>query len=298
MDAELSKSILENIGVGVYFVSQDGSITYWNKAAEQITGYTQNDVTGTCCSDNLLRHVDSAGTELCVKGCPLMDSLSDGKNRNASVYLHHKEGHRVAVNIQISPIRNTLGHVFGAVELFCKHSPSEDQLREIDNLRKQAYHDPLTDVGNRKSAEMELRTNHLTFEDSEIPYGVLFMDIDHFKQINDRYGHLVGDRILKMAAQTMKEGLRGMDMVFRWGGEEFLAILPGISLKTLETVAERLRFLVSKSWIEIDEEIIQVTVSIGGSVVSPNESATDLVARADTLMYLCKEAGRNKVLVD
>ena len=92
---EIYKDIFNAMSDGIYFIDVNRIITFWNKGAEIITGYSSSDVVGTHCYDNILVHVDDEGRQLCKDGCPLFDTIQDGQTRNLNVYLHHKEGHRV-----------------------------------------------------------------------------------------------------------------------------------------------------------------------------------------------------------
>ena len=92
--------LLDSLFDGVYFVDLDRRITYWNAGAERISGYLRSEVVGSCCADNLLRHIDTEGHKLCQDGCPLAATMRDGKTRESSVYLHHKFGHRVPVLVR------------------------------------------------------------------------------------------------------------------------------------------------------------------------------------------------------
>src|SRR5512136_2856200 len=113
---DLYRTIVENMHDGLYFVDRKRRITYWNKAAERITGYSAAEVVGVGCADNFLVHVDSAGRQLCTGSCPLVASMQDGCFHEAEVFLHHKQGHRLPVWVRTSPIRGPGGGFTGAVE--------------------------------------------------------------------------------------------------------------------------------------------------------------------------------------
>ncbi|HEY6837725.1 MAG TPA: PAS domain S-box protein, partial [Geobacteraceae bacterium] len=116
------RKLLDNLYDGVYFVDRDRLITYWNKGAERISGYTAEEVMGKSCKDSLLVHMDDKGTILCLAGCPLAATMEDRKERRAEVYLHHKDGHRVPVVVRVAPIPDRAGKIIGAVEIFSENS--------------------------------------------------------------------------------------------------------------------------------------------------------------------------------
>jgi len=120
MDA-FQLQILQCLYEGVYFVDERRTITFWNLAAETITGFKAEEIVGSRCMDNLLNHVDEKGNRLCLGGCPLSHALEDGKVREETLYLHHKDGHRVAVETRVVPLKDSEGRVMGAAEIFVEH---------------------------------------------------------------------------------------------------------------------------------------------------------------------------------
>lgn len=295
MNREFYKEVLESLTDGVYFVDGNRIITFWNKAAERISGYTAEEVVGKSCADNVLRHVDDDGNHLCVQGCPLQSVMQDGKIRETNVYMHHKFGHRVPVFVRASPMFDDLGQIVGAVEVFADNSQSMNMLQEMEALRKEVLTDQLTNVGNRRYADVMLDRLEVSMKEHGVSFSVLFVDIDHFKHVNDTWGHHVGDQVLTMTAQTLSAALRPLDTICRWGGEEFVIMIPNVDDKGLCVIAERIRMLLQESWIEHGEELIRVTASFGGAVSTPEESAIAVVDRADKQVYLSKESGRNCV---
>lgn len=298
MDQVFYEKLLDAMADGVYFVDLERKVTFWNRAAERLSGYAKEEILGKGCADNFLRHVDKQGTALCIHGCPLAATMEDGEVREAEVYMHHKFGHRVPVNVRATPMRDGQGTIIGAVEIFSDNSKSLSILNELEALRKETLTDQLTGIGNRRYADIAMETLDKTMQESSVPFGVLFVDIDYFKKVNDTWGHHVGDRVLAMVARTLAGALRPLDSPCRWGGEEFALLVPNTTLKNLGTLAERLRMLVENSWLEHDGEMIRVTASFGGAVSRPDELAYSVVARADRQVYKSKDAGRNCVHID
>ena len=173
----------------------------------------------------------------------------------------------------------------------------QDELRhrneELDRL---ARHDVLTGLHNRRHLEEHLHAMVVGSVRRKQPVGVLLVDIDHFKLVNDTYGHGVGDEVLCAVAARLQTGLRADDVAGRWGGEEFLVLLPQTELDGAMAVAERMRGAVDADPVGIsDGRAIEVTVSIGcTAVVAPNSE--ELVRRADDALYEAKAAGRNQVV--
>jgi len=296
METTQYAQLLDRVSDGIYFVSRDRHITYWNAGAEQITGYSADAVVGRSCAEGILRHVNDAGRQLCLHGCPLAGVMKDGHPRSAELYLHHKDGHRVPVTVRSEAIRDETGAVIGAAEVFTSRRPThpadEKRRREDTSL------DPVTGLPARRIGELHLDSLVRAAAEGTTSLGILFVDADHFKDVNDTFGHRTGDEALRMVGRSLSSGLRRDDVVVRWGGEEFLAFLPGASDRSLERAAERVRMLVENSWIQQQDAQVRVTVSVGATMATVTDTADSLVDRADRLMYASKHAGRNRVTSD
>ncbi len=288
------ETLLEHLHDGVYIVDQDRRITYWNRGAERITGHDRNDVLDKVCAPDFLGHVDDRGGSVFKGECPLSLCMRDGNIREKELFFRHKAGHAVPVITRISPVLNNRGEAIGALEVFSDNTSKMYAKQRIEELEELALICPLTSVGNRRYAQMTLQNAIEELRRYDWNFGLLFVDIDHFKAINDTYGHPVGDEVLCMVAQALRSCLRSFDFVGRWGGEEFVVILPNITDDMLEKVAERCRINIEESKLQSGGKEVGVTVSIGAVLADPNETADQCVERADTLMYQSKANGRNR----
>lgn len=298
LSEEFYRDLIDNIDVGVYFVDKDRKIIFWSKGAERITGYGAVEVLDHGCADNILVHVDDEGNALCTVTCPLASTVVDGNDRRAEVYLHHKEGHRIPVTVTVAPIRNNEGDVIGAVETFRDNSTGLAENIVLQELRKAASLDPLTELLNRRFLETKLQASIEELRRHGMAFGIIFGDIDRFKEINDTYGHIAGDAVLQMVARTLSGNIRAYDLVARWGGEEFLLVIAHVTGKALIKIANKLRTLVKNSFVERDGRIISVSVTMGATMATPEDTIESLVKRADGLMYAGKMSGRNCVIHD
>jgi diguanylate cyclase (GGDEF)-like protein/PAS domain S-box-containing protein len=289
------REVLNNLYEGVYFLEADRTISFWNQGAERLTGYLAPEVIGRSCADNILCHVDRDGSNLCHCNCPAARTLEDGQPREANVFLLHKDGHRVSVRIRVAPIMDGQRRIVGAVEVFSDNSSRETLRERIDLLEKLTGLDPLTQLPNRRRLEEEVKARLAETQRYGLTFGVLFADVDHFKEVNDTYGHHTGDQILKMVGRTMLNALRPFDTAGRWGGEEFLSVVINVDLDTLNSVAERMRALVAQSRLPRNGDNITVTVSVGATLVLPGDDSESLIMRADQGMYHSKILGRNQV---
>jgi diguanylate cyclase (GGDEF)-like protein/PAS domain S-box-containing protein len=288
---EFHSKILDALDEGVYFVDRERRITFWNRGAENLTGLERDRVLGERCGDGILCHVDDAGEKICGAGCPLTKTIQDGEDREASLYLRHADGHRVAVLVRARPLRDEDGEIVGAVEIFRDNQPRLTAVKRLRDLEEMAYLDALTGLGNRRSAEQVLLARHQEAVRYGWNFGVIFIDLDEFKGINDRHGHAAGDEVLRLVAKNLEGALRVFDFAGRWGGEEFVAVVVNVDPDQLGRIAERFRMLIENSEIRFGGQRIRVTVSIGAVMSRPGEAVDDLVSRADALMYASKESG-------
>lgn len=163
-------------------------------------------------------------------------------------------------------------------------------------LREMATTDSLTGLLNRRHMTYLAEKELARFQRSGHPVGFLLLDVDHFKSINDAYGHETGDGVLRSVADLIRRELRAQDMVGRWGGEEFLAVLPDTDSGKAQASAERVRnAFLEKDWAEIAGGDVEVTISIGVSELRAGDDLSTAVSRADTALYRSKNSGRNRV---
>lgn len=293
------RELLDHLSDGVYFVDRERRIHYWNEGARRLSGYAPEEVVGRQCQDGILCHMDQSGRMMCRGECPLSASMADGVPHEAYVFLRHKQGRRVPVWVRVQPIRGADGSVVGAVELFTDDTDGNEERRKATAMQRLAFLDHLTQLPNRRYMEIALQTSLTEFEAHKDALGVLMVDLDNLKGINDGSGHSFGDQTLKQLAQALTSSLRPADTVGRWGGDEFLAIVRGLNQESLGQLAERSAEKVRQISIpDKDGKTLAVSVSVGAALCRAGESAEDLVRRADRLMYLSKARGKNQVTVD
>jgi diguanylate cyclase (GGDEF)-like protein/PAS domain S-box-containing protein len=292
-----AEALLAAMSEAVYVVDCQRRITYWNPAAEQLTGYQADQVVGRRCRDGILNHVNEQGTSLCQSRCPLLATIGDGQPHDMLAFLHHHDGHRVPVAARAAALRDPGGSITGAVEVFhddCRNKMLADRL---DDVERQALTDALTGIANRRMLTQVLRQRRDDQLRYGYPYAVLFADIDHFKRINDTYNHDVGDRVLQLVSATLRDCTRSGDVVGRWGGEEFLVVATDGEADHALNLAERARHLVASTWAQNGADRVAVTLSIGVALARPGEATDDLVRRADMAMLAAKTGGRNRTVL-
>ena len=289
------RKIIDNIRDGIYFVDRNRVIIFWSKGAERISGFTAEEVIGKGCAANLLTHVDSEGTSLCQGGCPLEATIRDGEPREAEVFMHHKDGHRLPVSVRTQPLTDENNTIIGGIEIFTdlsRQAATEDLVKELQRL---ALLDKLTHLPNRHYINKDLYNCFSEKKRSGIPFGILFIDVDNFKHFNDTYSHAAGDIMLKLIARTLTSNARPYDFFGRWGGEEFIGIIHNTSDKDLESQANRICSLIRTSYTMMKDMRLSTTVSIGATLAIKHDSMKSLVSRADRAMYQSKAEGKDRV---
>ena len=291
---DLYKRVIDTLYDGIYFVNGERRITFWTNGTEALTGYAAAEAVGHECR-SIFCHVDELGKGLCGDRCPIAQTLADGRTRETELYFHHREGHLVPASLRVAPVKDSDGELVVAVEMCSDSSPRYEVRQRLEQLQKQALYDPLTGLANRRCVDIKLLSRLEEMNRYGWPFGVLFIDIDHFKRINDSFGHDIGDKVLVMVARTLLNTLRPFDILGRWGGEEFVAVVANVDEKKLASIADRLRLLVEQSSFTLRDETIAVTVSIGATLAREGDSIGSLLKRADRLMFQSKKAGRNRI---
>ncbi|HEX4128739.1 MAG TPA: GGDEF domain-containing protein [Pirellulales bacterium] len=168
-----------------------------------------------------------------------------------------------------------------------------EQTEKIDIHLAESRVDPLTGLANRRALDDELSRRLSETKRTRLAFCMMLVDLDHFKRINDTLGHDAGDSVLRQAAEAMRKTMREMDLVARFGGEEFAIVLPATDLLSGTYAAERLRKAMEQALIEVDGDALKVTISAGIAEIRADETVTMLLRRADAALYAAKSAGRN-----
>lgn len=294
------KHILDAISDGVYVVGPDRTVEYWSAGAERITGYSAGEVVGRRCDEQILAHTDLDGRRLCVHGCPLQDCLEGGEERSSrEVFLRRKDGVRLAVYVKTAAFevegRRHGVEIFGELE-----SVAGRQLtRRIQDLSDSAVSDPLTGLFNRRYLDAALAQRFAMYKRLGQRYGVIQMDIDTLKEINDELGHATGDEAIRFVAGILADNARDMDVTARLGGDEFVVICGLADADDLTAYGRRLVGLIRDSrFAAADTAGLRLTVSGGGALVTAEDrDERDALRRADEAMYAAKHGGRDEFAV-
>ena len=279
-------AIVESTGDAVFGVSLTGEITDWNPAAERLYGYSQEEAVGR--HKSMLappnRHDEVASV--------LAAAARGETTHGLDTVRQHKSGASIEVSLTVSPVRDVAGRVAACSVIARDISERLAMQREIEH---KALHDTLTGLPNRALARDRLNQSLARAARDQTPVSVMFLDLDHFKTINDGAGHSVGDLVLLEVARRLAAAIRPVDSVARFGGDEFVVVCEGADETTAQDVAARILAALAEP-IVVDDRTLYITGSIGIASAPPLD-AEELLSHADEAMYVAKARGRARAQV-
>ncbi|WP_018649555.1 MULTISPECIES: sensor domain-containing diguanylate cyclase [unclassified Thioalkalivibrio] len=280
----LLSTALEVSGDPVLITDPEGTITYVNAAFEELMGYSRRDVLGA----NPRRFRSGSHDDAFYRG--MWESLERGETFRGEFVNRRRDGSLIHLEQTITPVLDDHGEISHYVAL---GKDVTDRVRMEDEIRRVAHTDWLTGVANRLSLGNTLEAEIERSQRYGRPLSLIMFDLDHFKAVNDRYGHDAGDEVLKALAKTVSAELRDADTLGRWGGEEFIILVPETRLVGATAMAEKLRQAVAAMSVP---GVPGVTASFGVAERASGDSAKLLARRADEAMYQAKRAGRDRVV--
>jgi diguanylate cyclase (GGDEF)-like protein/PAS domain S-box-containing protein len=291
--ARWAQHILRCIGDAIISTDASGRITYLNPAAERMTGWSVHEALGLPMAE-VMKIIDAPG---CESAQPLTDAANDldaVADLAASRILIRRDGIETAIEDSVAPIRDREGRATGAVIVF--RALSEEARARALRISRLAQHDCLTGLPNRLLLKDRLDRAIALATRHRRPLAVLFVDLDHFKDVNDTAGHAVGDRVLQAMAKRMQACVRSSDTVSRYGGDEFVVLLSEIDHPgSLMPVARKILTAVEAPH-NLAPHVFQITASIGVSFFPQDgQDGRSLIQNADAAMYCAKQGGGNSV---
>lgn len=292
---ERLQTITDTMGEGLFLVDEAAKIVFANPEALKMLNYSFAEIEGKTVHETVFFQLPD-GTRVLPTINPLWLAIKKGdEQKEEDAVFTSKSGKLVPVSYSCRPIIDEDSSK-GAVISFQNISVQKtylESLRAVNKLlEKQASTDALTGIYNRLEFDKVMEMERKKAERYGYPLALILFDIDHFKKVNDTYGHSAGDEALKRLVRIVSTGLRETDFFARWGGEEFVILCPGIDFSSCLKVAEKLRKIVE----EFDfQEPKRVTASFGVSLYVKNDSPTQFINRADTALYRAKGNGRNRV---
>lgn len=288
--------LLESLYDGFCLVDSDQRFVVWNHGMERVTGIGAQQIMGEPWERRLLAFQDDKKQPVRDRECPLQKALVTGVTHCQTLNVEHRRlGKWHEVEVQSIPLVGADGKTRGAALLLrdtANVGAASGQYRE---LAMAARRDPLTGVGNRGELEARMARMFLArnSKQTEAPFSVIFLDLDHFKSINDTHGHAIGDRVLINLARLLRDELYSGEIICRYGGEEFVVLCPETDLATAIQRAERLRATVVATELAAPLQL-KVTSSFGVAQVENGDGVEELLHRADEALYEAKRGGRNR----
>ena len=285
---ERLRFITENTHDIVWQLDRNLCFTYINGADRRMRGFGREEVIGQSLKALIPPSGHATVDAFMPKGA--LDS-----DESFEVEMFCKDGSRVWVEIKATPIRQHSGAIIGFIGV----TRDATQRREIqEKLREQTIRDPLTGLFNRRYLDESLERELARAKRDNLPLSLLMIDLDHFKKLNDTYGHLAGDEVLKCLGELIRKGARGADLPCRYGGEEFLLVLPNMSLEIAAERAEQWCQAFAEARINFGGVTLSATLSVGVSAYPGHGSTREsLIEAADQALYAAKDAGRNRVVL-
>lgn len=277
---EILKSEILDRNMIMVMTDPVGIITDVSKGFEILSGYAKEELIGL--THKIFRHPDTPKEIF----SHLWDTITQGQSWSGEIKNKNKHGHGYWSRICVEPLQKD-NTIFGFIGIYTN-------ITEHKELIRQAAIDPLTGIYNRAQLNLLLTQKVEQTYRERSTFSILFIDLDHFKAINDQYGHLEGDRVLIEFAALTRDSLRNSDLFCRWGGEEFIIILDKADLDTAYTIAEKLRHTIRQHDFGLNTSI---TLSIGISEYDHALTIGDTIKAADTAMYLAKKRGRNQTVL-
>ncbi len=287
--------VLESLYDGFYLVDSDLRFRIWNHGMERLVGRPASRMLDQTWTSRQLEFADKQGCPLTEMSSPLREVIKTGAAATRELKVLQANDQWLSVEVVSVPLIDHDGSLQGVAEIFREISRDRRRRREDKDLHRQATRDSLTGVTNRGELERMLEEMLADFQrapDAE-PFSVIFLDVDHFKRVNDTYLHQTGDQVLVGLAKLLQSETYSGEIIGRYGGEEFVVVCPSTDIKLAATKAERLRRAISvAAFSKIPE--LKVTASFGVTEVEAGDTLDNLFLRADKALFTSKEKGRNR----
>lgn len=296
LEKELAQVTLEAIGDGVITTDTNGWIEYLNPVAEQLTSWTVAEARGRALSE-VFKLIEETTRQ------PVADPVNRCLNEERSVRLsghtllaRRDENREVSVEVTAGPLRDSQRRVMGTVLVFHDVTEMRGMARRMSY---QASHDALTGLVNRQEFEIRLTQALESAHNEDRQHAMCYLDLDHFKVVNDTCGHIAGDALLRQLATELQPGVRESDTLARLGGDEFAVLLEGCPLGQARKIADGLRSIVQNFQFAWQDHVFEVGVSIGVvPVTADSGSISEVMGMADSACYAAKDRGRDRVYVN
>lgn len=293
--AMFEQKLLDAMHDGVVFVDAHSSILLWSKGAERLTGVSATAAKSRQFVPSLLDMCNTAGRRVRDESCPVARALVSGAQLRQRLEILGRSGGHVAIDLHAIPVHSPDCELLGATVLLHDAEPEASLEEKCEALHAEVTKDPMTKVANRAEFDRMQALFMEAHQQAGSPCSLIMADIDHFKSINDTYGHQAGDEAIITVANLLKQMCRAGDLVARYGGEEFAVLCADCSAADAVKRAEQIRRKLS----ETPHAVLgnkRITASFGVSQLQVGDTTESMLRRADQALLLAKEKGRNQVI--
>jgi len=287
--------LLDNMHDAVVFVDAGLTVRFWNHGAERMTGISSRSVLGRQWVPELLNLRDERGQPVSEADCPIACTILSGVQSLRRLTIWGRVGRAISADAHVIPVLAEDGATMGAVVLFHDASPEISLEERCQSLHERATRDPLTRVANRAEFDRVHEMFVVAHLQRKRPCSLIICDLDHFKLVNDTFGHQAGDDVIRSLAGVLKNSCRAGDLVARYGGEEFVMLCAECDNATAADRAEQVRATLA----EIPQARMNnrtVTASFGVTEIQPGDTPETMLRRADRALLMAKAKGRNTVV--
>ncbi|MCY2992756.1 MAG: GGDEF domain-containing protein, partial [Planctomycetota bacterium] len=289
------EQLLDSMRASVIFVDRGLTILKWSRECEALTGLVASSVEGIRWDPGLIQLRDENYSLIPTENCPVINTIQRGSGQHLRLVVTNAQGEKVSVDAQVAPVCGADGCITGATLLMFDASSQVDLERQVECLYEKASQDGLTKIANRAELDRQHEALVRTHHERETSYSMIICDLDHFKHVNDTYGHQTGDEALVTFAALLKRFCRAGDLVARYGGEEFVLLCANCDNATATVRAEAVR----EAWAAKPQPMLNgkcLTCSFGVTELQAGDTAETMLRRADRALLQAKDSGRNTVV--
>lgn len=294
-ESPFADTLVHNLSDGVIYITPQGQITAWNHGAEQLTGIGAEAICGKTFRPEILHLATDKGALVSDQECPIQKAITCSQQVIERYEIRGRNQKYIGINLHAMPVMTADGSLQGITLLLRDISSVTTLEQQCQNLQTATTKDPMTQVANRAEFDRMLEAYIDTHLETGLSCSLVMADIDHFKRVNDDFGHQAGDQIILAFAKLLKTQCRSGDLVARYGGEEFVILCADCNNATASARAEQLR----KQFADLSHPELggkNVTASFGVTELQAGDTPETLLRRTDRGLYMAKEQGRNQVV--
>lgn len=284
----ISISFLDNSNEGIYILDKDRKIIYCNAAAEKITEYLKEELTGKSCTNSIHSHENEKGQRICGVDCPVLKTFNEGKKNEMQSCKRNKSGNKLSMNIRTSPIKDDKGEIIGAIQFFTDNKTANISQEKLNELIKYSFLDTVTGIPNRRYVEKKLIDIIEAVKNHNTEVLVVVIEVQNLKELNDKMGAKNVDMFLKNIADIVKCNIQPKDILSRWSGNRLIIVRSETNRGLLNLIINKIKMSCDKvTKTNGDLEFSAETVFVG-TMIHPVDNLESLLSRLERLLQEAK----------